>query len=123
MAQRIGKAFVVGAVLGLVGQILMLICGLLVPADLVTPVAMLLFGVLSMVLILTGVFPKVMDWGGAGAAITLTGLMMGAAGGAIDAGKEGAPAGKAFMKGFLQVLVVVGAGFVINAALGLLIRR
>ncbi|MBQ6621848.1 MAG: SpoVA/SpoVAEb family sporulation membrane protein [Mogibacterium sp.] len=122
MGARIGKAFVVGAALGLIGQILILLAGMIVPADLVVPAAMLLFGILSVILILSGFFPKVMEWGGAGAAITLTGLMMGAAGGAIEEKAKGAPTGKAYFKGFLQVLIVVGIGFVIDAVLGLLMK-
>ena len=79
MGKRIGKAFIVGAVFGLIGQILMTIFARFAPADLVTPIAMVMFGLLSVILIVSGLYFKVAQFGGEGAAIPLCGLMFGAA--------------------------------------------
>lgn len=120
--KRIGRAFIVGAVMGLIGQILMNIFGAFVPADFVTPVAMIVFGIISAGVILSGLYFKVAKFGGDGAAIPLTGLMFGAAMAAGGEKAKGASNGKAFLKGFVTIITVLGIGFVICFVLGLILK-
>ncbi len=80
MAKRIGKAFLVGCFVGLIGQILILILGALgVSNDMVVMAAMLAFGVIAVVMIVSGFYFKLSAFGGSGAAIPVCGLMFGAA--------------------------------------------
>ena len=120
--KRIGKAFIVGGAAGLVGQILMTLAGSFVPADLVTPVAMLIFGILSIFVIRSGLYLKIAQFGGDGASIPLCGLMFGASMAAKAAKAQGASSGKAWAAGFSAIIKVLSVGFIISLVLGLIIH-
>lgn len=122
MGARIAKSFVVGAVLGLVVQVLLTICGMIFPADLALPIAMLLFGLLSMVFILSGVLPKFLSFGGDGANIALCGMMLAAAGMTAEEKAKGASSGKAFLKGFFTIISILAIGFALCFVLGLILK-
>ena len=123
MGKKLINAFIVGAAVGLVGHLLMVLTALIVPADFVTPVAMVIFGVISAGAIASGAYLKIAAFGGEGAAIPLCGLMFGAAAARAEAQAKGAPAGKAIRKGFVSIITVVGIGFVICFILGLITKN
>lgn len=122
MAKRIGKAFLVGCFVGLIGQILILILGALgVGNDMVVMAAMLAFGVIAIVMIVSGFYFKLSAFGGSGAAIPVCGLMFGAAMSAASAVKSGQSRFKAFLIGFWSVFRVLGTGFALAFILGLIL--
>ena len=122
MAKRIGKAFLVGCLVGLIGQILILILTAVgVGSDMVVMAAMLIFGVIAMVMIISGLYFKISAFGGSGAAIPVCGLMFGAAMGSAAAVKSGKRSAKAFLTGFWDVFKVLGSGFALAAILGLIL--
>lgn len=113
------KAFLVGALIGLIGQILTWICSQFVPSDLLLAASILLFGVLSIAMIGSGCYAKVMAFGGNGAAIPVCGLMFGAATVRAEAQMKGSSAAKAIWAGFIAVMKILGTGFVLSFILGL----
>ena len=121
MIQRIAKAFVVGAGAGLIGEICLSIVKLFTDnAMAATMISVILFGVVAMILIATGIFNKIAAFGGDGASIAMCGLMHGAAMGYSIARKAGLPEGKALWTGFWGVFQVLGSGFVIAFIFGLI---
>lgn len=79
----------------------------------------LMFGVVSVGLIISGAYFKIVQFGGDGAAIPVCGLMFGAATGAAAAEEMSGSKGKAFLSGFLGVIKVLGTGYVLAFLLGL----
>ena len=123
MGKKLFNAFVVGVVVGLTGHFLMILSAMIVPSDFVTPVAMILFGLISSIIIANGAYMKIAAFGGEGAAIPLCGLMFGAAAARAEAQAKGASAGKAIVKGFTSIIIVVGIGFIISFVLGLITKN
>lgn len=120
MGKRIGKAFLTGGAVGVIGQLLILAAGMLVPDETVAlMLGMLLFGFVGVGLIVTGVYLKIAKFGDTGASIPLSGLMFGAAMGTAQARKEGMTPGKAVLKGFAGVLLIVAIGYAIALVIGL----
>ena len=120
--KRIGKAFLVGGAIGLIGQILVTAAAAFAPADLVIPVAMLVFGVLAIGVITSGLYFKIAKHGGDGAAIPLCGLMFGAGMAAGGAKTQGASSWKAFFAGFTAIFKILGIGLIICIVLGLIFK-
>ena len=119
MFNKIWGAFIIGVVIGIIGHLLMLLTSLVVPSDLVTPVAMLIFSILSTIVIANGTYIKIAAFGGEGAAIPLSGLMFGAAMVRAEAQIKGDSAGKAIMKGFWSIFTIVGIGLLLCIIIGL----
>lgn len=119
---RIGKAFVVGCGAGLVGQIIVSLFAGFLPGDLLVPISMLVFAVISVIVISCGFYGKIAFFGGDGAAIPLCGLMFGAATNRLSAEKNGASAGAAFFKGFLSVMIIILIGCGIAFLTGIFIH-
>lgn len=121
--KRIGKAFIVGGCVGLVGQVLIALASIWIPDPaLVTMAAMLVFGVISVAVIGSGLYAKIAAFGGDGAQIPLCGLMFGAAMTRAMAQRAGASRGKAVLAGFAAIMKVLGTGFVLAFVLGLLLH-
>ena len=90
MIKDIIKGFLVGGFMGLVGQILF--CTVLItqiPADMAMLVTMLLYGFVSVAFILSGLYCKLVAFGGHAADIPVSGLMFGAAMTCANAKKSG----------------------------------
>ena len=122
MAKRLLNAFVFGGCIALVGQLFLMIAAMIVPDQtLATIIAMLFFGFLGAILIASGIYDKLSKFADFGADQPLCGLMYGATMNTALAKAQGAPAGKAFFKGFCIVALIVGIGFVISAVLGAII--
>lgn len=117
------KAFLVGAFVGLTGQSLIWVCALFVPPAMAVPAATLLFGVLGIALIGTGFYAGAMEFGGNGAAIPIWGLMFAAAAGRAEAQSKGVAAPKAFWIGFIPIIKIIGAGFVLAFLLGMVLEE
>ena len=123
MLKKIGKAFLVGGCIGVVGEALIQLASLFIAdATSAMMLGILLFGFVGVVLILTGVYFKVAEFGGDGAAIPVCGLMFGAATGAAAAEEAGQSRGKAILSGFVGVIKVLGTGYVLAFILGLILR-
>ena len=121
MIQKALKAGLFGGCIGLVGQaFIALISGFIQDPMLATIIAMLIFGLVSAVIIATGLYDKIAAFAGFGADQPLCGLMYGATGIAAGTKASGAPAGKAVIAGFVKVMIIVGIGFVLSAILGLI---
>ena len=82
----------------------------------------LLFGVVAVGLIASGLYFKIAKFGEEGAAIPVCGLMFGAATGAAAARAAGKSNAQAFLTGFWGVIKVLGTGYVLAFILGLLLR-
>ena len=123
MLKKLGKAFITGGCIGVVGQILISVAGLVLPdPSLAMMAGMLLFGFLSIGLIVSGAYFKIGAFGSESAQIPLCGLMFGAAMGAAAAQKNGAAPGMAILLGILGILKVLGTGYLICLILGLLLH-
>lgn len=123
MLKKIGKAFLVGGCIGLVGEALIQLAGLFIKDPTMTMMAgILLFGVVAVGLIASGLYFRIAKFGEEGAAIPVCGLMFGAATGAAAARAAGKSKGQAFLTGFWGVIKVLGTGYVLAFALGLLLR-
>lgn len=121
--QRVGKAFVVGAAAGLIGQILLSIVSLGIPDPALAGMATAcLFGLLSVWLILSGIYFLVGKFGNDGASIPLCGLMFGAAIQSAAAWKAGTTGKKAFLFGFTNIIKMIGIGYASAFILGLLLH-
>lgn len=121
--KRIGKAFIVGGCVGLMGQILISLLSLVIPdATVVTMAAMIVFGLIAVALIGSGFYGKVAQFGGKGAEIPLCGLMFGAAMTRAMTQRAGASRGKAILSGFWAVMKVLGCGFILSLVVGLLLH-
>lgn len=121
MAIRTVRAFLTGGFIGIIGQVLVKLCSLVVTdVTAVVMAAIFLFGVLSMFVVSSGLYNKVTRFGGNGAAIALCGLMNGAANAASACRKSGESIGKAALSGFLAVFKVLGTGFALCFLVGLL---
>ena len=119
MGKRIMNAFLVGGVIGVVGQALIMIAGMIIPdATAALMLGMLLFAIVSVFVISSGLYLKIAEFGGSGAAIPLCGLMFGAAMGNVEARKEGKTPVQAFLKGFSGVALVVASGYVLAFLIG-----
>ena len=122
MGIRLGKAFLFGGCVSVIGQLFVMVAAMIVPdAMLAVIVAMFAFGIASAILIVTGVYDKCARFADFGADQPLSGLMYGAAMNNALARAQGVPAGRAFLKGFAIVIAVVGTGFVVSALLGAII--
>ena len=122
MAKRLLNAFIFGGCVALVGQFFLMIAAMIVPDQtLATIVAMLFFGFLGAILIASGIYDKLAKFADFGAEQPICGLMNGATMNTVLAKAQGAPAGKAFLKGFCMVALIVGSGFAISAILGAVI--
>ena len=123
MLKKVGKAFLTGGCIGVVGEALIQLCGLFIKdSTSAMMLGILLFGALGVVLILTGLYFKISAFGGDGAAIPVCGLMFGAATGAAAAEEAGQSKGKAILTGFVGVIKVLGTGYLIAFILGLILR-
>ena len=121
MLKKVGRAFLTGGCIGVVGEALIQLASLLIPdATVSIMVGVLLFGIVAVALILSGVYFKIAEYGGDGAAIPVCGLMFGAATGAAASEAAGESKGKAFLTGFLGVIKVLGTGYILAFLLGLL---
>ncbi len=122
MLKRIGGAFVVGAGIGAIGQILFLISGMMFePGKHILP-AMVVFGLLAAILVVIGVYEKIVKIGHAGAEAVISGLMFGA--GMVTSGAKyaGASNGKAILAGVKEILKVMGTGFVLGILSGMVLN-
>ena len=120
MGKRIFNAFLTGGVIGIIGQALIMAAGMIIPdTTAALMLGMLLFAIVSVFVISSGLYLKIAQFGGSGASIPLCGLMFGAAMGAVEARKEGKTAGQAFVKGFLQVAMVVAIGYALAFLIGM----
>lgn len=122
---RLGGAFVVGGLIAVFAQIIMLIMSNVLPvADLVPPVSLVILGIVGVVLVLTGVYPKLNEIGGFGAGIMFCGLVDAVAGvymgGAMENGGKPAEGVKAAIK---FAVAILGTLVVVGAILGLLFAR
>ena len=118
MLKKFGKAFLVGGCIGLAGEALIQLAGLFIKDPTMAMMAgILLFGIVAVGLIASGLYFKIAKLGEEGAAIPVCGLMLGAATGAAGKSK-----GQAFLAGFWGVIKVLGTGYVLALALGLLLR-
>ena len=120
MQKRICNAFIVGGICGIVGQLTILLLSLtgLVGTTLIMA-AMLLFGILTDIVILTGGYFHVSSFGGSGAAIPLCGLMFGAAMSTASYKKSGDSL--AILKGFWSVFKILFTGFILACILGIIL--
>ena len=108
-----------GGCIGLAGEALIQLAGLFIKDPTMAMMAgILLFGIVAVGLIASGLYFKIAKLGEEGAAIPVCGLMLGAAA-ARAAGKS---KGQAFLAGFWGVIKVLGTGYVLALALGLLLR-
>ena len=122
MGARLGKAFIFGGCVSVIGQLFLMVAASIVPdASLATIVAMFAFGIVAAIIIATGVYDKCAKFADFGADQPLSGLMYGATMNTALARAQGAPAGKAVLKGFCIVILVVGIGFIVSAVLGMII--
>lgn len=120
MLKKIGRAFLVGGCIGVVGEALIQLASLWILDRTTAMMAgILMFGVVSVGLIISGAYFKIVQFGGDGAAIPVCGLMFGAATGAAAAEEMSGSKGKAFLSGFLGVIKVLGTGYVLAFLLGL----
>ncbi len=123
MLKKVGKAFLTGGCIGLVGEALIQLASLWIADSTMAMMAgILLFGFVAVVLILSGLYFKISAFGGDGAAIPVCGLMFGAAMGAAQAEAQGASKGKAALSGFLGVIKVLGTGYLLAFMLGLILH-
>lgn len=119
---RAVKAFLFGGCIGLIGQVLVLVtAGITSETEMITVMAMLLMGILGAVLISSGLYYKLSEFFGFAADQPLCGLMFGAANITSHTVEAGENKKKAFLKGFLTVMVIIGIGFIVCACLGLII--
>ena len=122
MIKDIIKGFLVGGFMGLVGQILF--CTVLItqiPADMARLVTMLLYGFVSVAFILSGLYCKLVAFGGHAADIPVSGLMFGAAMTCANAKKSGNSALASLYIGFVSIMKILGSGFVLAFILGFLL--
>ena len=121
--QRVVKAFLVGAAAGLTGQILLMFLSLAIPDPAMAGMASaVVFGLISLGLILSGLYFPIGKFGNDGASIPLSGLMFGAAILSAAARKAGATEKRAFLYGFFNVMKMIGIGYISAFILGLLLR-
>lgn len=109
--KRSMRTFLVGGCIGVVAQFFMMLYASFLPETLVVIISMLTIGIIGSILIITDVYPKIAKVGYFGADLPVCGLMFGAAMTTAMTRKAGAPAGKAFAKGFGAVATIVGIGF------------
>lgn len=120
MGQRILGAFVVGGCVGAFAQLIIMLLNKIVPDPmLVIILAMFLVGIISFILIITDVYPKISAFGKFGADLPVCGLMYGAANATALLRKSGTTAGAAFLKGFGMVGTIVFGGFGISFIIGI----
>ena len=121
MGRKLMSSFLFGGCIGLVGHaFIRAVSGFIPDPTLATIIAMLLFGLFSAVLIAAGLYDKAADKVGFAADQPLCGLMYGATKMARAEKNSGAPAGKAFVSGFVKVMIIVGIGYIISAVLGII---
>lgn len=121
MLKKVGRAFLTGGCIGVAGEALIQLASLLIPDATVSVMAgVLLFGIAAVILILSGAYFKIAEYGGDGAAIPVCGLMFGAATGAAAAEAAGESKGKAFWNGFWGVIKILGTGYILAFLMGLI---
>ena len=122
MGKKLLYSFLFGGCIGAVGHaFIMVVSGFVPDPTLATIIAMLLFGLVSAVVIGTGLYDKMAAVVGFAADQPLCGLMYGATKVAGAEKANGAPNGKAFVSGFVKVMIIVGIGYIISAVLGIII--
>lgn len=122
MIKRAGKAFLVGGSIGLIGQILIEIASLAVSdPTMAMMLGILIFGFVAVGMVLSGMYFKISEFGGNGAAIPVCGLMFGAATSTAAEIKSGKTKKQAFLAGFKGVMMVLGSGYALAFLLGIAI--
>ncbi len=122
MIRRIVKGFLVGGLMGLIGQVIFLVISkTAIPSDMIVPATMLTYGFVSVALILSGLYFKLAAFGGHGADLPISGLMFGAAMTCADAKRSGRGTLASFFAGFWMIMKILGAGFVVAFVLGLVL--
>ena len=120
--KRAARAFIAGGCIGTLGQVMIRICGIFVPAEFSVLIAMLVFGAISSIVIIAGLYDPIAKFAANGAAIPVCGLMYGAAMQTAGEIRNGAKVSRAVGKGFAGVFKVLGTGFILAFILGLLLK-
>ena len=127
VGQRLGGAFVVGGLIGLLMQGIMMAVGMALPGpmkQLVSPVSLVVLGLVGMVLVLTGAYKKIDKVGGFGAAVMFCGLVDSVAGVFMGAAmKDGGKASSGVKACAKFAVVMLGSFTAVGIVLGLLLAR
>jgi hypothetical protein len=122
LAKKLFGAFAIGGCMGFFGQLFMMIFEGILGADsaMVMPATLMSMSVVGALLFLCGIYQKIEKIGGMGALISFSGLPTGAAGGICGIHGSGVPLGKAVVNGIKPLAVIIGAGFIVSALIGVI---
>jgi hypothetical protein len=119
--KAIGGAFIVGALLGTIGQLFMVLLSHtpLYSAGFSTIAVLICMGLLGVILFLADIYPKLESFGGMGAVLPFSGLAAAVAGITFGVGREKGGPGKGAVVALIEMLCkVVLIGTAICMALG-----
>jgi stage V sporulation protein AC len=107
--KAIGGAFLVGGMLGVVGEALVVLYSHtpLYAAGFSTIVALATLGLIGAVLFIVGIYPKLETFGGMGAVLPFSGLAAAVAGATFGVGKASGSMGKGALTSFVELLCKV----------------
>jgi hypothetical protein len=117
------QAFLVGGLLSVVGHLfLVLLPMLLGPESMwIGPIALVLMGVVTLILYPSGLFKKLVDFGGFGVMLTFTGLAGAVAMTYQKTKKEKGTASAGIAAGALAVAYIVGIGAIATIVVALIV--
>lgn len=111
----VGRAFITGGCICLVIQVIMELLGLVMPPELPLAlrgaVALVIAGVITVFLTLSGVYGKIADFGGMGANLPFVGLVPALTGVMCEARAHGASLGQAIVAALKVMALLFGSGF------------
>lgn len=117
MAKAIGKAFLVGGIMGVITQLFLVLYAAVLPQPMVdmhlhSTFALVTLGLLTLVTYPSGLFDRVQAWGGWGIMLTFSGLAGAVAGCYQGVLAHTGSVAKAIGQGFKLVFTIVGIGFI-----------
>ncbi|MFA6808806.1 MAG: SpoVA/SpoVAEb family sporulation membrane protein [Eubacteriales bacterium] len=116
------NTFIVGGVLGVLGQVLFTIyIGLLGPdSPMLITLLLVSMGLIGAILFTLGLYQKLEAVAGFGAILPFSGLAAAIAGAIVRTRSAGEPIGKAIKSGLMLVVIVVGIGSVLSIGVGVI---
>ena len=121
----VGRAFICGGAICLVIQVIMELLGLVMPAEaplaLRGAIALIIAGIFTVPLTLSGVYQKIADFGGMGANLPFIGLVPAVTGTMCEATAHGASRGGAIAAALKVMALLFGVGFAFSIAFAVVV--
>lgn len=115
MAKAVGRAFLVGGIMGVITQLFLVLYGAVLPGFMIdmhlhSTFALVTLGLLTLATYPSGLFNRIQEWGGWGMMLTFSGLAGAVAGCYQGVKAHTGSAAKAIGEGFKLVFTIVGMG-------------